>query len=279
MAPPPCPAHWRIVAATLVSDGIGGKVWRAERADGSAAALKQASPAALRELDAATGFLRWTDGDGAVRLLGRAGDLLLLEWAGEDTLADHLERHGDDRATEVAAAVLQRLHAARDAPPPSALTTLHDHFAGLFRKAEADRRAGRRTQFIEAAECAQALLSSQRGIRPLHGDVHHANILSSPRGWLAIDPKGLVGEPAFDAANLFCNPLEGDLRFREDRALSMAAILSRAIGVAAERLLDHAFAYSALSAAWHVEDGNADEAGRSLAVDRAARAARARLTS
>jgi len=277
--PPPCPAHWRIVGARLVSDGIGGKVWRAERANGSPAALKQASPAALRETDGAAGFLRWADGDGAVRLLGRAGDLLLLEWAGDYSLADHLRRHGDDSATEIAAEVLQRLHGACDAPPPSALTPLHDIFAGLFLKAEADRRAGRRTQFVEAAECAQALLSSQRGIRPLHGDVHHTNILSSPRGWLAIDPKGVIGEPAFDAANLFCNPLDGDLRFREDRARSMAAILSRALGCAPERLLDQAFAFSALSAAWHLEDGDPEEAERSLAVGRAVRAARARLTS
>lgn len=279
MALPPCPAHWRVVAATLVSDGIGGKVWRAERADGGTVALKQASPAALRELDAATAFLLWADGDGAARLPGRAGDLLLLEWAGDESLADHLERHGDDSATEIAAEVLQRLHAARDAPPPAALTTLHDNFSSLFLKAEADSRAGRRTQFVEAAECAQALMSSQRGIRPLHGDIHHANILSSPRGWLAIDPKGLIGEPAFDAANLFCNPLDRDLRFREDRALSMAAILSRALGIAPERLLDHAFAFSALSAAWHGEDGNAKEAERSLAVGRAVKAARAQLTS
>ncbi|MCO5158936.1 MAG: phosphotransferase [Aquamicrobium sp.] len=279
MEPPPCPAHWRIAGAVLVSDGIGGKVWRAERADGGPVALKQASPAALSEIDGAAGFLRWANGDGAVRLLERADDLLLLEWAGDFSLADHLERHGDDSATGIAAAVLQRLHAARDAPPPAALTPLHDIFAGLFLKAEGDRRAGRRTQFVEAAECAQALLSSQRDIRPLHGDVHHANILYAPRGWLAIDPKGLIGEPAFDAANLFCNPLEKDLRFREERALSMAAILSPALGCAAERLLDHAFAFSTLSAAWHIEDGDPEEAERSLAVGRAVRAARARLMS
>ncbi|WP_367929033.1 aminoglycoside phosphotransferase family protein [Aquamicrobium sp.] len=200
---------------------------------------------------------------------------------GRETLASlsHLERHGDDSATGIAAEVLQRLHAARDSPPPAALTPLHDILAALFLKAEGDRRAGRRTQFIEAAECAQALLSSQRDVRPLHGDVHHANILSAPRGWLAIDPKGLIGEPAFDAANLFCNPLEKDLRFREDRALSMAAILSPALGCAAERLLDYAFAFSALSAAWHLEDGDPGEAERSLAVGRAVRAARARLMS
>jgi streptomycin 6-kinase len=31
----------------------------------------------------------------------------------------------------------------------------------------------------------------------LHGDLHHENILAAEREpWLAIDPKGVVGEPA-----------------------------------------------------------------------------------
>jgi len=36
----------------------------------------------------------------------------------------------------------------------------------------------------------------------LHQDLHGGNILSSERGWLAIDPKPLVGERAFDVASL-----------------------------------------------------------------------------
>ena len=34
----------------------------------------------------------------------------------------------------------------------------------------------------------------------LHQDLHSENILLSGRGWLAIDPKPLVGDPAFDPA-------------------------------------------------------------------------------
>jgi streptomycin 6-kinase len=41
----------------------------------------------------------------------------------------------------------------------------------------------------------------------LHGDIHHGNILDAgQRGWLAIDPKGLIAERGFDFANMFCNP-------------------------------------------------------------------------
>lgn len=40
-----------------------------------------------------------------------------------------------------------------------------------------------------------------------HGDIHHDNILDlvAP-GWLAIDPKRVVGERGFDYTNLICNP-------------------------------------------------------------------------
>lgn len=54
---------------------------------------------------------------------------------------------------------------------------------------------------------AQLLLSAPRDIGVLHGDLHHANVLDfGTHGWLAIDPKGLIGERGFDYANLFCNP-------------------------------------------------------------------------
>lgn len=36
----------------------------------------------------------------------------------------------------------------------------------------------------------------------LHGDLHDKNILLSERGWLAIDPKGIVGDPVYETAML-----------------------------------------------------------------------------
>lgn len=40
----------------------------------------------------------------------------------------------------------------------------------------------------------------------LHGDLHHFNILAAEDAWLAIDPKGLVGDPAAEAAAYIGNP-------------------------------------------------------------------------
>ena len=92
---------------------------------------------------------------------------------------------------------------------------------------------------------------------PLHGDVHHDNIGHSSRGWVAIDPKGLLGDPAYDYANSFLNPEEGD-----DFVISAARIMRHSHAIAARtdiprrHLLAWASAHAALSAAWDIEDGN-----------------------
>ena len=43
----------------------------------------------------------------------------------------------------------------------------------------------------------------------LHGDLHYGNVLSSDReGWLAIDPKGVTGEPSYEVGDLFRNRID-----------------------------------------------------------------------
>ena len=63
-------------------------------------------------------------------------------------------------------------------------------------------------RLVEEAEALLAwLVPSQTGPVLLHGDLHHGNVLSARRRpWLAIDPKGVVGERAFDAGALLYNP-------------------------------------------------------------------------
>src|SRR5262249_17365982 len=116
-------------------------------------------------------------------------------------LADVAREGGDDGASRVICSVLAKLHAPRPQPPP-ALPTLAEWFAALGRAAEAQGAF-----FRVAAATAAGVLADQRPVVVLHGDMHHGNILDfGPRGWLAIDPKGLVGERSFDYANIFCNP-------------------------------------------------------------------------
>ena len=114
---------------------------------------------------------------------------------------------------------------------------------------------------------------------PLHGDIHHGNILDfGPRGWLAIDPKGLIGERGFDYANLFCNP-EAEIAIAPGRLARQVDVVAEAAGLDRRRLLKWIMAYAGLSAAWFLEDGEWEAATTPLAVAELAAAELARTAS
>jgi streptomycin 6-kinase len=90
----------------------------------------------------------------------------------------------------------------------------------------------------------------------LHGDLHHENVISSGDAWLCIDPKGVIGEAAWEIGPFLYNNLGG-----EDGETSWRSIIrSRADHFASELDLDksrvHACAavYAALSASWALDD-------------------------
>ena len=70
---------------------------------------------------------------------------------------------------------------------------IRDRFAALFQRARDDQNAGCQTDYVHAAIIADQMMSTPRTAW-LHGDLHHENIMFSSRGWLVIDPVGLVGE-------------------------------------------------------------------------------------
>ncbi|WP_048647633.1 aminoglycoside phosphotransferase family protein [Nitratireductor soli] len=271
---PVFPAAWDIATARLMADTPASHVWDVTRGDGSRAVVKDHKPAGLENEETGARFLQWRDGRDAVRLLGRQDQAHLIEHAGHRTLLDVLNEVGDEDANALASEMLARLAKGENLTMPTGLTPLRDHFRSLFAKAGDDRHQGRETLFTEAAAIADDLLSNQRDIRPLHGDFHHENMMFGPRGWLLIDPAGVFGDACYDAANLFYNPLDRvDLRNDPDRAARLGALLSRHLGRDEGDFLRYGFAHACLSASWHHEDGNAEEAERSLSVARAVRAA------
>ncbi|MBX3569210.1 MAG: phosphotransferase [Rhizobiaceae bacterium] len=273
---PVFPERWSAGDPVLVTETFSSRIWKVRLADGQPAIVKALKP--FDDVDdelRGAHLLEWRDGLGAVRLLGFEGMMMMLEHAGERHLSDEIDAHGDGAATLIAAEVLERLHAPSDRPAPPQLQPLRERFAALFDKAGADRAAGNPSLYVEAATLAERLLDEAIDVRPLHGDLHHDNILFGPRGWLSIDPKGVLGDPGFDAANLFYNPLgRDDLCRAPERIAFMAATLAASIRQDERRVLDHAVAYGCLSAAWHAGDSNAVEEERELSIVRAIRAVR-----
>ena len=264
---PPFPAEWRIESARQIADTVAGNVYDVTLADGASAIVKHLKPKVLEDSLRGADFLAWRDGVGCVKLLARSGTMLLMEHAGKTTLRDHLESHGDQEATRIAAEVLRAYHRPSQTPPPVSLQSLPRYFASLFSKAEQMRRDGLTGPYLEAAAMADALIADQQDIKPLHGDLHHENIVHGARGWLIIDPAGLIGDAALDVANMFSNPLDRfDLTRNEERIAAMAGIFAETLGRDVRTILRYAFAYGCLSAAWHDEDGSTEDCDNELAV-------------
>src|SRR5207302_8681520 len=68
--------------------------------------------------------------------------------------------------------------------------------------------AGFPAELFQRADALRAdLLASTDQPVVVHGVLHHFNILRCDRGgWLAIDPKGLVGDRYFDVCQFLLNP-------------------------------------------------------------------------
>lgn len=60
----------------------------------------------------------------------------------------------------------------------------------------------------------------------LHVDLHHDNILQNGNEWLVIDPKGVVGEPAYEVAAFIHNPMPELLTHADAQLLSIIASLA-----------------------------------------------------
>lgn len=160
-----------------------------------------------------------------------------------------------DEACRKLCAVAARLHAPR-AKPIVELIPLSRWFREL--EPAAANHGGILTR---CAETACALLAEPRDVAVLHGDLHHGNVLDfGARGWLAIDPKGLIGERGFDFANIFTNPdLDCPTRpfaIRPDRFLRRLDIVTGAAKLERKRLLRWILAWTGLSAAWFLGDGD-----------------------
>ncbi len=241
-------AAWNLLDPQLLTQTMTSKIYTVTH-NNERVILKLLSPSETEEQSGAVA-LRYFDGCGAVRLLRYDKGAHLLEYAaGEEPVA--LVKSGkDESATQIIAQVIQQLHSVPQDTPCDGLFVLDRWFGELFNKAVADRQAGIESIYVRSASLAEELLADQYDIRVLHGDIHHRNIRQSARGWLAFDPKGVVGERTYDCANTLCNPVMPELVHNETRLLSNAAILADTLALDLARVLMFTYVYACLNASW-----------------------------
>jgi streptomycin 6-kinase len=223
-----------------------------------------------RELTSEIEALRFFNGEGACRLLEHDEErgFLLLERLKPGKMLSELE--DDDECTRIAADVMIRLW--RDIPNPAAgdggssndkFIKLSDWFDGLKRiRPHFNGGTGPfPRKILERVEALLPELFADEDVKLLHGDFHHYNILSSERGWLVIDPKGVIGPAGYEIGPFMINPwydISDWMNFRV-KVKRRISILSERLNWSRETIIHWSLAHALLSAWWNIEDGMEDE--------------------
>lgn len=241
--------RWELVAEGTALHGYAGIVLPVRRPDGGRAGLKVGWPdgAGCSE---AIALAAWA-GRGAVLLLERddAAGVLLLEWLDPSLTIEELDR-------PAAAAVAGRLCRRLDAPAPPGLPELAETAARWVEELPLTwERLGRpfdRRRLDQAvASCRE--LGPRQPRRLLHGNLRFGHVLRAEREpWLAIDPNGMAGDPAYEVAPLLGQLCAGLRDDPEPRATVRArlAVFAEAAGVDVERARRWAQAYTVEQALW-----------------------------
>jgi streptomycin 6-kinase len=216
-----------------------------------------------RELTSEMAALRFFNGRGAVRLLEadeRRG-MCVLERLRPGEMLSTLK--DDDQATHTAAQVMLNLW--RKPPEDIRLIQLTDWFAGL-KKLRPAFKGGTgpfpERLIEEVEELLPRLFAESASPMLIHGDLHHFNILSSERGWIAIDPKGVIGHPEYEVGPMLINPMPDFLNGRRPkvRMERRIAILSERLGFSRQSIRDWGVCHAVLSAWWDMSpDGKGGE--------------------
>jgi len=227
------------------------------QSDGTAVVVKVHAPTGEFAQEAEA--LRLFDGHGMVRLLDcDVNDkALLLERLEPGTPLCELE--DDDEATSLAATVMRQLW--RPAPPVHPFPSVIDWGRG-FTRLRQYYKGGNGPFPAALLQEAESLFAERSASMTesvlLHGDLHHENILAAERApWLGIDPKGVIGEPAYETGALLRNRLPNLLDAPQAVRVLTRRIdqLSEQLNLDRTRVRNWAMAQAVLSVWWTIEDG------------------------
>jgi streptomycin 6-kinase len=109
---------------------------------------------------------------------------------------------------------------------------------------------------IKAKALRTMLLSTIKNEYLCHGDLHFENIIQHHSEWLSIDPKGVIGEVAFEAAacDLISDEELSEPSLLASKLTYRIQLLSQALDLDKNRLIGWIFLRIMLSIQWFVED-------------------------
>lgn len=199
-------------------------------------------------------------GRGVVRVHDYTEGAVLLERLSPGTSLASLALDGrDDEATEILAGVIHRMSGPIESLGESLkqFGTVLD-WGRAFQSYVTSGDTQIQPDLVERGKNIYLqLCATQRDTRLLHGDLHHYNVLfDNDRGWVAIDPKGVVGEIEYEIGASLRNPYESPELFASRETVERRlALYAEKLKLDSDRGLAWGFAQAVLSAIWSVDDG------------------------
>jgi streptomycin 6-kinase len=195
-------------------------------------------------------------GCGVARVLTSADGAVLLERAMPGESLVELSRAGrDDEAIAILADTIAAMSSASPQCPAPSVGDWGRSFDEYRKSGDARIPA----TLIDHAETLFATLyASQQEARLLHGDLHHYNVIrDANRGWLAVDPKGVIGEVEYEIGAILRNPIDLPSLFLDQSAIERRADhFAATLQLNHDRILAWGFAQGVLSAIWSAQDGH-----------------------
>lgn len=251
-----CIQKWKLTSVTMHPDLSYNFIARAVSDVSGKIVLKIGVP--TKDLETEISALQYFSHDYAVKLLDSDSTqgALLLE---EITPAKPLHTLNDNALeSRIAAQVIANI--PTPAPEESQFPTV-EKWAQVFNRIISDyipESQGLPVNLVEKAKkITRELTETAKGKWLLHGDLHHDNILfDNKRGWLAIDPKGVIGDRSYECARFLRNPIpeflscDDPIKKTEERI----EIFSSYLKEDRNRILGWAIVDSILGACWCIED-------------------------
>ncbi len=225
-------------------------------AGGEEAVLKIGFPGEKATTLSEIRMLKFLGGDGVCRLLrfDETRSALLLEKLSPGENLKTICKNDDKKAVGIAINVMRNFW--RKPPEKNDFPKLEDWFKGL-EKAE---KTEFNSEYVKKARRffeELTALSAQKTL--LHGDFHHENILSASREpFLAIDPKGIIGDIGYDLSIFMINHADWLKKEPNRRGKLNYAIrqFSEAFEIEPQSIKKWIFAFSVLSAWWTFEENS-----------------------
>ncbi|MDR0137144.1 aminoglycoside phosphotransferase family protein [Metabacillus idriensis] len=198
-------------------------------------------------------------GNGMVKLIDehRNDGLLILEKVNPGTMLSEVER--DEKAVLAASSVMKRIWQPYTGDHP--FPHLSDWMSGLRR---VEKNLIEEKCIHKAEALFDQLINTISKPILLHGDLHQDNILKSGGDWIAIDPKGVIGEAEFEVSS-FCKNYLFDKKDPQRVLQKRLDLFEKVLRLDRSRMIGWGFGQAVLSACWCLEDGASCEENLQLA--------------